>query len=41
MCSREICEKKILPHVPLSDAGKALAAISVETFEAMQDALKA
>jgi hypothetical protein len=28
-------------NVSLSDAAKALAAISLETFEAMQDALKA
>ena len=35
------CFYVIVAHVLLSDAGKALAAVSVETFEAMQDAIKA
>jgi hypothetical protein len=38
---RAFFDQQSVSHLPSADAAKALAAVSVETFEAMQDALKA
>jgi hypothetical protein len=38
---RAFFDQQSVSHFPSADAAKALAAVSVETFEAMQDALKA